>query len=95
MNNPTQPVNAYEFHYDAGHGWLKVDHATLALVGLDLTDFSEYSYVDRTHMYLEEDVDAGLFIETVDSLAGEKPRIIEIDDGDESFIRSKRRNYHE
>jgi hypothetical protein len=87
--------NAYEFHYDAGHGWLRVDHATLAVVGLNLTDFSEYSYVTDTHMYLEEDCDAGLFIETVRELAGEPPRIVEIDDGTDSPIRSFRRNRQE
>ena len=84
--------NGYEFHYDAGHGWLKVDYASLAQAGLSRADFSGYSYVDDRHMYLEEDCDAGVFIERVKAMTGEMPIIAEIDDGNNSYIRAKRHN---
>ena len=86
---------SYEYHHDAGHGWLKVSHATLASAGLDLTDFTAYSYVDDTHMYLEEDVDAGVFISRVEEITGYPPQWVEVDDGDYSPIRNKRKNVEE
>ena len=55
-----------EFVNDPGHGWLIVSRKQLDLVGLEPKDFSSYSYqnseVNPTHFALEEDCDAGRFI---------------------------------
>ena len=61
----TPDSNNYEFHEDAGHGWLRVPYAELAELGVHP---SEYSYMDtrREFAYLEEDMDAGLFLEALD-----------------------------
>jgi hypothetical protein len=56
-------------------------------VGLDVEDFTAYSYRNGEHLYLEEDCDAGRFL-----LAWEKALrkfdINSIDDGYNSPIRS-------
>lgn len=61
----TPDSNNYEFHEDAGHGWLRVPYAELAELGVQP---SEYSYMDtrREFAYLEEDMDMGLFLEALD-----------------------------
>lgn len=48
---------------DPGHGWLKVPAASIKEVGLKAADFSVYSYIDQGHMFLEEDCDAGKFLD--------------------------------
>jgi hypothetical protein len=77
----------FDFHYDAGHGWLKVHIYDARDVGLDVEDFTAYSYRNGEHLYLEEDCDAGRFL-----LAWEKALrkfdINSIDDGYNSPIRS-------
>lgn len=82
----------YAFHYDAGHGWLKVSRATLAKAGLAVTDFSTCSYLDDEFMYLEEDLDAGVFVERFMEITGYKPEVNEVYDGSHSPIRDKRHN---
>jgi hypothetical protein len=50
------------FYADPGHGWLEVD--LLDYIDLDIADkISRYSYAKGEKAYLEEDCDAGLFIE--------------------------------
>ncbi len=52
-----------QFHCDPGHAWLEVSIAQLCMVGLGQRDFSTCSYVARDgRMFLEEDCDAGKFI---------------------------------
>jgi hypothetical protein len=57
-------VVTFTFHTDPGHGWLQVETSmvrSLALMGI-----SEYSYIDGSaHLiaFLEEDCDAGLFLD--------------------------------
>jgi hypothetical protein len=53
---------AYEFINDPGHGWLKVPLSDLPK---DL-EFSEYSFFDDEFAYLEEDCDAGLFLQHIE-----------------------------
>lgn len=54
----TKPV----FMSDPGHGWLRVD--AKELFNSDLLDsISAYSYWFGPHVYLEEDCDAGLWLE--------------------------------
>lgn len=61
----TPDSNNYEFHSDAGHGWLRVPYAELAELGVQP---SEFSYMDtrREFAYLEEDMDMGRFLEALD-----------------------------
>ena len=51
------------FYADPGHGWLEVDRADLDTLGIS-DKVSRYSYSKGGKVYLEEDCDAGLFIET-------------------------------
>ena len=55
----------FTFHTDAGHGWLFVDNAQLAALGLKRSSFSQYSYCDANGIYAEEDCDAGIVINAV------------------------------
>ena len=55
-------MSTFEFHHDAGHGWLKVHVYDAQDVGLNVEDFTGYSYYNDQHLYLEEDVDAGRFL---------------------------------
>jgi len=82
-------MRKFKFHYDAGHGWLKV-HA-LDLLDIDLTpeDFSRFSYRDGEWLYLEEDLDAGTFIREWERKSGGFMKIVaHIDDGYNSPIRN-------
>jgi hypothetical protein len=52
----------YTWHCDAGHAWLEVSIDEIR--ALNITDLiSEYSYVNGETVYLEEDCDAGIFLE--------------------------------
>jgi len=55
-------MKKYKFYSDAGHGWLAVKRDELNALNL-LNKISEYSYQKGQTVYLEEDCDAGLFIE--------------------------------
>ena len=77
----------FDFHYDAGHGWLKVHVYDAADVGLDPEDFTAYSYKRGDYLYLEEDCDAGRFIQAWEK-ALRQFDIRSIDDGYSSPIRS-------
>jgi hypothetical protein len=50
------------FYADPGHGWLEVDFCDLDALGIG-DKVSRYSYLKGERAYLEEDCDAGLFIE--------------------------------
>jgi hypothetical protein len=51
----------FTFISDAGHGWLEVPIDALYDLDLKPSDFSNYSYVTPTTIYLEEDCDATHF----------------------------------
>ena len=53
------------WYFDPGHAWLQVPRETLREFGLKASDFSEFSYADWHHLYLEEDCDAGKFLRAV------------------------------
>jgi hypothetical protein len=53
----------YTFFHDIGHAWLRVSKRKLLEVGLTAKDISDYSYQSETNYYLEEDLDAGVFID--------------------------------
>ena len=48
-------------HSDPGHAWLAVKLSEIKMLGIQ-TDISSYSYVKGKTAYLEEDYDAGKFI---------------------------------
>ena len=49
------------FITDAGHGWLSVSHKDL--ISLNIVDqISHCSYISPTRAYLEEDLDASIFL---------------------------------
>lgn len=56
----------YIFHTDAGHGWLEVHKDELELFGI-ANEVSSYSYKQGNKVYLEEDCDAGLFINALEN----------------------------
>lgn len=77
------------FHYDAGHGWLQVE--TRLINELDVVGISEYSYMDSSGSmaYLEEDCDAGKFLDVFKLMNPDITiRFHEVDDGYDSFIRN-------
>jgi hypothetical protein len=76
----------FDFHTDAGHGWLKVHSKDLHDIGLSVADFSAYSYRDGAWLYLEEDLDAGTFIKQWEATRGEF-EVRHLDDGYDSPIR--------
>ena len=51
----------FEFISDPGHAWLRVPIKLLEDWNIDIL-ISEYSYRTRAMAYLEEDCDAGVFI---------------------------------
>ncbi len=75
-----------KFHNDQGHGWLEVPVRDLTTLGV-ADDISSSSYQDETSAYLEEDVDAGVYLRA----AREAGWIVDTEDhyvdGD-SFVRS-------
>ena len=77
----------FTLYYDAGHGWLAVTEALAATVGLTEGDFSAYSYREGGTLYLEEDLDASVFIRTWKAHRGEI-LIHAVDHGSHSPIRN-------
>lgn len=51
-------------HSDPGHAWLAVKLSELEMLGIK-SEISNYSYVRGKTAYLEEDCDAGKFIEAM------------------------------
>lgn len=53
----------FTFHTDPAHGWLEVNTKDLVDLDLKLSDFSAFSYANGGKFYLEEDRDAGVFMD--------------------------------
>jgi hypothetical protein len=69
------------FHTDSGHGWLEVPRADAIALGL-AEKISPYSYMGGQSLYLEEDCDAGLYLDAAKA-AGYTLHIVEkYTDGD-------------
>lgn len=47
---------------DPGHGWLSVSHRDLLRLGI-AHEISHFSYMNATRAFLEEDRDAGIFLD--------------------------------
>jgi len=56
-------VKKYNFYSDGGHGWLAVKRQELIDLGI-IKKITSYSYERGNTVYLEEDRDASLFINT-------------------------------
>jgi len=52
----------FNFYFDAAHGWLEVPMHAADWVQLFEGDFSAYSYRQGDMLYLEEDLDAMIFV---------------------------------
>lgn len=56
----------FHFYADPAHGWLKVNKKQLVDLGIQ-EKVSRYSYQNGEWAYLEEDLDAGIFISALKS----------------------------
>ncbi|MBU1082558.1 MAG: hypothetical protein KKB59_18875 [Spirochaetes bacterium] len=84
MTEEVKVRERYEFHYDAGHGWLRVRVDELRALGI-ADKISGYSYRAGEWAYLEEDCDSEVFVKACGGL--EKERYLAVNDGDSSWIR--------
>ena len=78
------------FHADPGHGWVEVEKAELIRLGV-ASEISHYSYRFGSVVYLEEDCDAGIYIEALkekDGIEDSDLRIIEESYNNECPIRN-------
>jgi hypothetical protein len=57
-------TTTFNFYADPGHGWLKVPMSLLDELGIK-DRISQFSYVRKDFAYLEEDLDAGIFIDAM------------------------------
>ncbi len=80
----------YEFHFDAGHGWLKLPENDVQELGI-ASRITHYSYWSHGYYYLEEDCDFATFAGAYFDQYGHEVLIDEIDDGRDSPIRHMRR----
>ena len=81
----------YTFYSDPGHGWLAVPISDLQMYGLTPADFSQYSYRHYDTVFLEEDIDALVFIDAFAERMGSRPEIRELHTDNDSPIRTYRR----
>lgn len=61
----------YVFHTDPGHGWLAVKRSELVFLGV-LEKISPYSYMKGKTVYLEEDMDAAIFMQAYEQKFGKE-----------------------
>ena len=54
----------FNYHTDAGHGWIAVKRKLLDDLGLS-NKITPFSYMKGQTVYLEEDQDAALFLNTL------------------------------
>jgi hypothetical protein len=59
---PMDVRDSYVFHQDSGHGWLEVPVREIRAMGLE-GRITPCSYVYQDKAYLEEDMDAGTFLD--------------------------------
>lgn len=73
----TKINTGYKFYSDPGHGWLAVSFKNFFAVGAKLEDVSNFSYARGKTLYLEEDCDAGVFINAFQKKMGHAPVFFE------------------
>ena len=67
----------FTFHEDPGHGWIEVPLPIL--LDLDITELvSCYSYINDGTAYLEEDLDASIFIQAFKHKFGHRPETVDV-----------------
>ena len=77
----------FRYYHDAGHGWLEVEHEALLALGIP-DKISEYSYMNGSKVYLEEDADMGMFLHALKDQYKIEPTFKDVvATGDRSFIR--------
>lgn len=76
------------YYTDPGHGWLRVTLTDLADLNMMAGDFSQYSYRQGNYVYLEENCDAGKFIDAYKEKHGHEPEMCHIHTDHDSIIRS-------
>jgi hypothetical protein len=85
----TKDYMSYTFHIDPGHGWLEVSKEELSLFNI-ADKISSYSYKLGSKVFLEEDCDAGLFINALEN-KGIKFTYTTINSNSDSIIRTYKR----
>ena len=78
----------FKFFSDPGHGWLRVDVASAQAVGLEPSSFSKFSYQQGHWLYLEEDMDASIFVKAYMDKHNRPPVIKEHHSNRPSVIRN-------
>jgi len=56
-----------KYHHDSGHGWISCKKSLIILLGIS-DRISSYSYENGSSVYLEEDVDAPMLIESLHNM---------------------------
>lgn len=79
--------NMFLFHSDAGHGWLEVGLSDIQNLGL-AGQISSYSKTLNQRVFLEEDLDAPLFLDAYEKKFNTKPDIVGVKPMETSFVRS-------
>lgn len=82
-------MKTFRHYSDDAHGWLMVTETDISDAGLDAGDFSPFSYVNGIRLYLEEDLDASLFLACYTARHG-KPNIEGHYESGRSLIRTYR-----
>jgi len=77
----------YRLFSDPGHSWLEVSFDELVSLGIN-KKITAWSYYKGNNVYLEEDVDAPLYLQTKKDLTGEVTEYEEITSDYNSPIRS-------
>ena len=80
----------FNFHSDAGHGWLAVKNCLVRELGL-AKEISQFSYMQGQSSYLEEDGDMAKFINAFTAKFGFAPKINELPSKDRSMVRNFKR----
>jgi len=78
----------FNFYSDPGHGWLRVDLASVNAVGLTPGSFSSFSYQNGPWLYLEEDCDASVFVKAYMARHNRPPVVKEHSSAKHSVIRN-------
>jgi len=68
-------TRTFVYYQDPGHGWIEVDTQLLDALGI-ASKISGYSYISGTTAYLEEDCDAGTFVQAFEAKHGVKPELV-------------------
>ena len=81
----------FKYYCDPGHGWLKVSLTLLSELGI-ANKISRFSYINKDYAFLEEDRDAGIFLDTMKE-KGAQITLIESHTNQQSKIRNYQTYY--